>query len=81
MDSLCPFDSCQNCPAEFLCHCLRVTEEMLTEAVERYGLRTLNDVRRHTGAGEGCTACHRKIRMHLEVIHQSSSSDPICSVR
>ena len=30
------------------------------------GLRTVKDVRQHTGAGDGCTACHRTIRQYLE---------------
>ncbi len=81
MDSSCTRESCDGCPAEFLCHCLQVTEEAVVEAVTRFGLQTIHDVRRHTGAGDGCTACHRRIRQIVQDLAQSASSSPICSVR
>jgi len=80
--SFCHRESCGDCPGRFLCHCLQVTEEAVVEAVKRFGLQTVLEVRRHTGAGEGCTACHRRIRDVVEALTvQSSSSSPICSVR
>ena len=81
MERFCDHTQCEGCSGEFLCHCLKVTEEMLVEAVNRFGLQTLNDVRRHTGAGDGCTACHRQIRRVLLEAAQPSSSSPICSVK
>jgi bacterioferritin-associated ferredoxin len=63
-----------------VCHCLQVTETMLTEAIGRFSLQTIDEVRRHIGAGDGCTACHYRIRLFLEAA-QASSSSPICSVR
>jgi NifU-like protein len=57
---------CGSCPARVVCHCLQVTEEVLLDAVRTFELRTVKDVRQHTGAGDGCTACHRKIRQFLE---------------
>jgi bacterioferritin-associated ferredoxin len=45
---------------------LQVTEEVLVETVTALGLRTVKEVRHHTGAGDGCTACHRAIRQFLE---------------
>ncbi len=80
MDGFCSHH-CEGCPGEFVCHCLRVTEEALTDAITRFGLQTLNDVRQATGAGDGCTACHHRIRQVLREVAQSSSSEPICSVR
>lgn len=44
-----------------LCHCLRVSESQIRAAVELAGCQTIRDVRRQTGAGSGCTACHRRI--------------------
>jgi NAD(P)H-nitrite reductase large subunit len=45
---------------------LQVTEGMLVQAVTTLELRTVADVRRCTGAGDGCTACHRRIKQYLE---------------
>lgn len=81
MDSFCSHNTCDNCPAQYVCHCLKVTEEMLIEAMARFGLQTLHEVRQHTGAGDGCTACHRRIRQVLQEAAQASSSSPICSVK
>ena len=60
--------------------CLNITEEQLVSAVATFDLRTVLDVRRMTGAGEGCTACHRKIQLYLDT-YSSSSSPDICSAR
>jgi bacterioferritin-associated ferredoxin len=49
-----------------VCLCLQVTEEMLLEALAVLDLRTLQEVRQHTGAGDGCTACHRRLGGYLE---------------
>jgi bacterioferritin-associated ferredoxin len=49
-----------------VCHCLQVSEEMLLEALHTFDLRNLQEVREHTGAGDGCTACHRQLRAYLE---------------
>ncbi len=81
MDSPCTRESCDGCPAELICHCLRVAEDAIVEAVNRFGLQTLDEVRRHTGAGDGCTACHRRIRQVLQETTHSASSAPIFSVR
>jgi bacterioferritin-associated ferredoxin len=49
-----------------VCRCLKVTEETITAAI-RLGLRTVKEVRAHTGAGDGCTCCHAQIRALIEV--------------
>jgi NAD(P)H-nitrite reductase large subunit len=58
---------------------------MLLAALESAGVRTLKDLRQHTGAGEGCTACLKQIRRYFELhtVQSASSSlvEPICSVR
>jgi bacterioferritin-associated ferredoxin len=81
----CPrhFD-CTDCPERVVCRCLNVTEAALAQALVTLRLRTLTDVRRHTGAGEGCTCCHAALREMLEKVPQppsSASAFPICSVR
>jgi bacterioferritin-associated ferredoxin len=64
----CGFSSCTDCSAKVLCHCLQVTETAVVDAISALDLRTLRDVRRHTGAGEGCTCCHERIRIVLEQV-------------
>lgn len=63
-----------------VCHCLQVSEDQLLEALANCEIRTLGDLRRHTGAGDGCTACHRRLKDYLESQNYASSS-PICSAR
>lgn len=79
----CPREGdCQSCQAldgPVVCHCLGVTEGQLVSAVAVQDLRTLQEVRRLTGAGTGCNACHRRIRLCLE--SYSPSSVEICSAR
>ena len=48
-----------------LCRCLQVSESALADAIERCPLSNLQDVARETGAGSGCTACHRMLRRFL----------------
>ncbi|MGH2368639.1 MAG: (2Fe-2S)-binding protein [Chloroflexota bacterium] len=79
-DCTCSRENCNGCPGRIVCHCLQVTEEMIVEAAAALGLLSVGEVRRHTGAGDGCTACHRGLGQLLERTVQSSSS-PIFSVR
>lgn len=80
METPCSHSCCEACSAEFLCYCLRITEEMVREATHRFGLQTVQEVRLHTGAGEGCTACHYRIRMVLDEVAQLVS-EPMFSAR
>jgi NAD(P)H-nitrite reductase large subunit len=50
---------------KILCHCLRVTESQIHEAVVIAGCRDVKDVMDCTEAGSGCTACHRRILAFL----------------
>lgn len=62
-----PFvQSCSDCPARIVCRCLQVTEATIADTIERLELRTVKDIRRHTGAGGGCTCCHAELRELLE---------------
>jgi NAD(P)H-nitrite reductase large subunit len=58
-------DRCEGCTDRVVCYCLQVTEASLLHAVNRMELRTLSEVRRCTGAGDGCTSCHRRIKQLL----------------
>lgn len=49
-----------------LCHCLRVSEEQVQDAVWINACRSIKDVIDCTGAGSGCTACHCRIAELLE---------------
>jgi bacterioferritin-associated ferredoxin len=67
MDTCHHSDTCPaDCGLRYVCHCLRVTEEVLTEAFAMQDIQTLRDIRRHTGAGDGCMGCHRRLQAYLE---------------
>lgn len=78
MSALCPPSRCDDCSLSYVCRCLRVTRAAVAEAVAALELKTVQEVRAHTGAGEGCTACHARLE---EVIEEQcySSSSPIFS--
>ena len=85
MSSCLSTSPCASCPDrdEFLCPCLQVTESTVMAALESLQIRSLADLRRHTGAGDGCTACHRQLIKYIELYaaQSFSSSEPICSVK
>lgn len=71
--------SCSACPSvgscgdRIVCRCLKVTEDTLIHAIRVNGLRTIRELRTVTGAGDGCTCCHRQLKTYLEVYSPSSS--------
>ena len=70
------------CPAGLVCRCLNVTETVLLRALATMDLKTLKEVRRRTGAGDGCNACHRILQRYLQKQQRAYASDePICSVK
>jgi len=64
-----------------VCRCLGITEDELVTVLTTLEIRTVHDVRRHTGAGDGCTACHARIQSYIDSYSSSSSSPEICSAR
>jgi bacterioferritin-associated ferredoxin len=78
--------SCASCPAvgscpdRVVCRCLRVTEEVVIDAIVTLGLRTVTEIRQVTAAGTGCNCCHKELAAYVAV-YASSSSEPICSAR
>ena len=67
-------------PTGFVCTCLRITERELLGTLSHPGIRTLRDLRRSIGAGDGCTACHPVLQRYLDARAQPSCP-PICSAR
>jgi bacterioferritin-associated ferredoxin len=79
-------DDCCNrerpaCRERFVCRCLQVTETDIFEALSTGLVNDVRDIRRHTGAGDGCTACHHLLKKYVELRSYSSSASPICSVK
>ena len=72
--------SCNDCSERFVCNCLRVTENQVIDALASLPIRNLKDLRQLTGAGEGCTCCHDRLRQLIS-LHVYSASSPICSVK
>jgi bacterioferritin-associated ferredoxin len=64
---------CAACPAvgscaeRVVCRCLKVTESEIITAIRALELVTVKEVRNATGAGEGCTCCHRELQQYLKV--------------
>src|SRR5438046_2048244 len=73
-------ETCYACPERVVCRCLQVTEGEVVQAIQTLELRTLREVRRATGAGEGCTCCHDALREFLAQ-HAYSFASPTCSVK
>jgi bacterioferritin-associated ferredoxin len=80
MDEFCTQDQCDDCSQRFVCRCLQITETALIETLTTRDISSLKDLRRHAGAGDGCTACHRLLQKYLDAYGYSSAS-PICSVK
>ncbi len=80
MDTFCQSERCGDCTNRLVCRCLQVTEEALLSALNRFELKTVKEIREYTGAGDGCTACHKRLLRYLQLAY-SSSSEPICSVK
>lgn len=64
-----------------ICHCLRVKESEVVDAIAVTGAETVREVSRHTGAGSGCTACHCRIRELLGCRTTSIAAQSACLAR
>ena len=64
----------------FVCTCLQITERELLGTLSHPNVRTLRDIRRAIGAGDGCTVCHPVLQRYLDAGGQRSCP-PICSAR
>ena len=50
---------------QYLCRCLRVSEEEVRDAIAVTNPETVRGVTQACGAGGGCMACHRHIKRLL----------------
>lgn len=66
MSTTCTAERCDTCPGKIVCRCLNVTEEQVINLISGRGLRSIREIRQHTGAGEGCTCCHAELSHYLE---------------
>ena len=64
-DSPCARSGDRNCSRRIVCGCRQVTEEEVVRAITTLNLRTLEQVCRHTNAGNGCGCCHKRLSKHL----------------
>jgi bacterioferritin-associated ferredoxin len=69
MNHACTARNCDDCSRQYLCRCLKVTEEALSEAIESHNLRTLQEIKQHTGAGDGCMACTKRVLQFLNELN------------
>jgi bacterioferritin-associated ferredoxin len=72
--------SCEDCPERLVCHCLGIGESTIVAALTTQQVRTVKDLCRLTGAGDGCMACRRRLAEYVDR-HCYSSLLPICSVK
>ena len=48
-----------------VCHCFRITELKIREAIDLYGSTSVGEVTEQTNAGGGCNGCHCRIKRML----------------
>jgi NAD(P)H-nitrite reductase large subunit len=77
MKPTCHRESCDGCTGRLVCRCLQVTEEALIAALATNDVRSVNDLRACTGAGDGCTACHQVLRRYLERYALGMAPQPV----
>jgi bacterioferritin-associated ferredoxin len=66
MAPACTAERCDSCAAKVVCRCLQVTDEQLVRMITALDLRTVRELRKQTGVGDGCTCCHRDLEQYLE---------------
>ncbi|MFN0055789.1 MAG: bacterioferritin-associated ferredoxin [Planctomycetales bacterium] len=63
-------DDCES----IVCHCLKVSESTLVEAIAICGAASVRELCHQTGAGGGCTACHSRLRELIREAQQAVTS-------
>jgi bacterioferritin-associated ferredoxin len=56
-----------------LCHCLQVRASTVQQAVAGGSICSLRQLARATGAGDGCTACHRRLKKYIEAAREEAA--------
>ena len=51
---------------EIVCRCLKVRLSTIATAIDVCGAVTVRDIKCSTGAGDGCMACHARLRQLLQ---------------
>jgi bacterioferritin-associated ferredoxin len=80
MNDPCQFESA-GCRQRLVCRCLQITEEEIFEALSTGEVNDVRDIRRQTGAGDGCTACHRLLQQYVALRAYAFPDAPVCSVK
>jgi bacterioferritin-associated ferredoxin len=65
METYCTPEHCHSCPDRVVCRCLNITEGEIVDAISSRELGSIRELRRHTGAGDGCTCCHETLKEYL----------------
>jgi bacterioferritin-associated ferredoxin len=65
MDAFCAADCCEGCPERVICRCLNITEQEIVGAITTGDVSSVRELRRFTGAGDGCTCCHDALKEYL----------------
>jgi bacterioferritin-associated ferredoxin len=65
MEAFCSSESCSGCADKVVCHCLDVTEAAVVQVITQLGLKSIKEIRKEIGAGDGCTCCHGRLRDYL----------------
>lgn len=50
---------------DVVCHCLGVTAMEVQAAIDTCAIQNVKEIGHCTGAGQGCNACHRRLRQML----------------
>ncbi len=50
---------------QLVCHCLQVSEASIDAAAAKAPFQSIKDIASRTGAGDGCTSCHRRLAQYL----------------
>jgi bacterioferritin-associated ferredoxin len=61
-----------------VCHCFRVSEAVIRNAIDILGSSSVREVSAQTGAGAGCTACHCRIKRMLAGESATCSPFTVC---
>ncbi len=77
MHANCYHGNCGECRGQYVCNCLKVTEEALLEALATRPVQTVRELRELTGAGDGCTACHSRLVAYVERFSLALTVDAI----
>lgn len=65
MQAHCTPEDCSTCPGKVVCRCLQITEDKLIDVLTSRPIAHLNELRKITGAGEGCTCCHETLKEYV----------------